>query len=34
MIIYVFDRIETIVGKGGNAGYTSLPGSLKLVNVW
>ena len=46
MIIFVFDRVENIVGKGENAGCqhfllfpqcfqkVSLSGSLKIVIVW
>ena len=45
MIISAFDRVENIVGKGGNAGYQyfllfpcfekdSFPDTLKDVIVW
>ena len=46
MMIFVFDRVENIVGKGENAGYQHFlllpqcfqrafyPGSLKVGIVW
>ena len=46
MIIFVFDKVENIVGKGENAGYQHFPlypqcfqrafypGSLKVRIVW
>ena len=36
LMIYVFDRVENIAGKGENAGFLQLSfsGSSKVVIVW